>query len=92
MEYHFYFKLKQLLRWTIIIFKKDNSSIFKTQQIAGEGVYRGAVPLPRPLKGGVAPPLELRAITIFKSEFEEWRVLKTLICCFFSAMFCLIER
>ena len=73
MEYHFYFKLKQLLRWTIIIFKKDNSSIFKTQQIAGEGVYRGAVPLPRPLKGGVAPPLELRAITIFKSEFEEWR-------------------
>ena len=35
------------------------------------------MPLPRPVKGG------LRAITLFNSETKEWRVLKTLICCFF---------
>ena len=38
----------------------------------GKGVYRGgkgAVPLPRPVKG--EPALKLRAITLFKSETKE---------------------
>ena len=37
---------------------------------AVKGIYRGgkgAMPHPRPVKKGVAPPLELRAFTLFKS-------------------------
>ena len=86
------FKIKPI-RWKLFLLKLIHTNIYcpnikifhiyalygmqKTRAYTGWG--RGAVPQSRPVKGGI----ELRAITLFKSETEEWRILKKWICCFF---------
>ena len=50
---------------------------FSKENLYGVFAHKGVI------QGGRIPPLELKAITLFKSETEEWKSLKKIFFYFF---------